>query len=261
MKRGMKAVLGLILVGVMLVAYGCGKDSSKKEPTKAQVKDELTGFNAAAEIEKLKGADLAAKVSKNIEEGYLKRAAAVGKEAWKKEPKNLQLLMNLSVVYMYQENYRGMVEVMRKAKEIAPNNPVVLNQLAWALIESKENVDEGVKLTEQALKSFNRPDKRQQSVPYLDTYAYGLYKQGKYEQAIAVWENILPNVQSGEIYIHLARAYEAKNAKVRAKETYKKALSFLELEIKDANIIQVEKQRLQRLEKATQDALAKLNAA
>ena len=73
-------------------------------------------------------------------------------------------------------------ECYRKALSLAPENPSCLNNLAWFLIQNDRNIDEGLELIDKALKI--RPNR----YLYLGNKGLGLYKQGKYNEALEVLE-------------------------------------------------------------------------
>lgn len=62
------------------------------------------------------------------------------------------------------------------------NEPVVVNDLAWFLIDTCRNIDEGLELVNKAL------EKRGFEYYLLDTKGWGFYKQGKYAEALKVLE-------------------------------------------------------------------------
>ncbi len=74
----------------------------------------------------------------------------------------------------------------RLALELDPRNPSRMSDLAWFLVNNDINVNEGMDLVQRALE--HRPD----NWYYLDTKGWGLYKQGRYEEALKVltdaWE-------------------------------------------------------------------------
>jgi tetratricopeptide (TPR) repeat protein len=70
----------------------------------------------------------------------------------------------------------------RKAVALEPDNPVLLNALAYFLINTENNLPEGLGFAETALKLS--PD----NSFYLDTKGWGLYKLGKYEEALKLLE-------------------------------------------------------------------------
>jgi len=93
----------------------------------------------------------------------------------------------------------------RKAFALDPGNPDRMHDLAWALIDHDIDIDEGVGLVEKALEIM--PDDSNM----LDTWGWGLFKQGKYEEALKAlrksWE--LKGPYSPVIYEHIQKTEQA----------------------------------------------------
>ncbi len=68
----------------------------------------------------------------------------------------------------------------RQALKLDPRNPEIMNDLAWFLIDNDIEINEGVDLIEKALEL--KPD----NWYYLDTKGWGLYKQGRFDEALKV---------------------------------------------------------------------------
>jgi tetratricopeptide (TPR) repeat protein len=85
------------------------------------------------------------------------------------------------------------------------NNPYRLNNLTWFLIDKGRNITEGLELADKAL--ILQPD----NYLYLDCKGWGLYKQGKYEEALKFLEKSwsLKPVYDHDIYLHLEAAKKA----------------------------------------------------
>jgi tetratricopeptide (TPR) repeat protein len=96
--------------------------------------------------------------------------------------------LNFSLAYIYTEGgYLDKAEnCYREALALEPENPSCLNNLGWFLVHNDINVEEGMKLLDKALAI--RPD----SYLYLENKGEGLYKQGKYDEALELlqksWE-------------------------------------------------------------------------
>ena len=96
-------------------------------------------------------------------------------------------------------------EYYRQALLLEPENPVRLNALAYFLIDKERNINEGLELIDKAFQSS--PD-----VYYMmDTKGWGLYKQGKYQEALEILQkswNIRREKASynHEAYLHLEAA-------------------------------------------------------
>lgn len=87
-----------------------------------------------------------------------------------------------SVGYIYSNAYlfEDAEKYLRQALKMEPDNPDRINTLAWFLIDKDINVDEGVDLIQKAL--VMEPD----TWRFIDTKGWGLYKQGKYEEALKI---------------------------------------------------------------------------
>jgi tetratricopeptide (TPR) repeat protein/AraC-like DNA-binding protein len=93
----------------------------------------------------------------------------------------------------------------QKALSLEPEKPDRVNNLALFLIDNDRNVNEGLKLVEKALEL--NPD----NFHYLDTKGWGLYKQGKFKEAIECLE-ISRDVKPGfdfDLYLHLEEVKKA----------------------------------------------------
>lgn len=98
------------------------------------------------------------------------------------------------------------IEYYRKALGFAAENPDRMNFIAWMLIDNDLNINEGLEIVDKAL--VLNPD----NYNYLDTKGWGLYKQGKYKEALEFleksWERLNPRYSYG-IYSHLEAAKKA----------------------------------------------------
>jgi len=116
-----------------------------------------------------------------------------------------QLLAQLGYLYSYADQNDEAENYYRQALELDPGNSERMHDLAWHLIDHDIDIDEGMKLVEKSL----------EIKPYdsyiLDTYGWGLYKQGKYEEALKVlnksWE--LRGPYDPDIYEHIQETEKA----------------------------------------------------
>jgi len=99
-------------------------------------------------------------------------------------------------------------EYYREALSLDPDNPDRINDLAYFLIEKDRDIDEGLELA----------DKRLALVPedfyVMHTKGFGLYKQGKYREALEIlqksWDLRMERaVYNHEAYLHLEAAKKA----------------------------------------------------
>jgi tetratricopeptide (TPR) repeat protein len=112
---------------------------------------------------------------------------------------------NLALAYEDASILNKAEEYYRQALSLEPENSERMNNLAWFLIDKDRNIVEGLKLIDEALELS--PD----SHHMLDTKGWGLYKLGKYEEALKLlersWE--LKPIYDHEIYLHLEAAKKA----------------------------------------------------
>jgi len=92
--------------------------------------------------------------------------------------------INFALGYIYTEGgYPDKAEnCYREAISIEPENPSCLNNLGNFLIDEDRNIEEGLELMNKALAL--RPD----SYLYLENKGKGLFKQGKYKEALELLE-------------------------------------------------------------------------
>jgi tetratricopeptide (TPR) repeat protein len=120
---------------------------------------------------------------------------------------------SLASIYTEAEILNKAEEYYRQALSIEPNSLERMNTLAYFLIINDRNINEGLELIDQALELS--PD----HYNYLHTKGWGLYKQGKYQEALEMlqksWDLRREKaVYNHEAYLHLE---EAKKAVAREK--------------------------------------------
>ena len=111
----------------------------------------------------------------------------------------------------------------RKALELNPGQPQVLNYLGYSLVEKRTNLEEALAMIEQAVEA--RPD----SGYIVDSLGWALYRLGRYEEAVvhmeraAELEPVDPIVND-----HLGDVYWAVGRKMEARFQWHRALSLIE---------------------------------
>ncbi len=100
-------------------------------------------------------------------------------------------------------------EYYRKALSLEPENPGSLKDLACFLIERDQDIKGGLDLIDKALEISP------ENIWYLDCKGWGLYKQGKYEEALKYIEKAwdLKPMYFHELFLHLEAAKKAANQK------------------------------------------------
>lgn len=100
----------------------------------------------------------------------------------------------------------------RRALELNPGQPQVLNYLGYSLVEQRRNLDEALEMIEQAVAA--RPD----SGYIVDSLAWVYYRLGRFEEAVEPMERaveLLPtdpiiNDHLGDVYWMVGRKREAR---------------------------------------------------
>jgi tetratricopeptide (TPR) repeat protein len=116
-----------------------------------------------------------------------------------------EIASSLGYLYMEADNMEKAEEYYRQALSLEPENPFRLNDLACLLIYNDRNVIEGMKLIEEAYKM------NLDLYYYGDCKGWGLYKQGKYNDALRFLEksDSLKPVYDHTLYLHLEAAKKA----------------------------------------------------
>jgi tetratricopeptide (TPR) repeat protein len=112
---------------------------------------------------------------------------------------------NLGGIYADAGILKKAEECYRQALSMQPDNPTMLNDLAWLLIDNVIDIKEGIELINKAL-SISPDD-----YAITDTKAWGLYKQGKYREALELIQRAWDQkpVYDHELFIHLEAAKKA----------------------------------------------------
>ena len=99
-----------------------------------------------------------------------------------------------------------------------PENHIAMNNLGYMLIDRDIDVNRGLSLVEKALHYLPGESS------YLDSKAWGLYKIGKYEEALKILEGLeASGMKADELWLHLAKVCEALKLDERAK-TYREKI-------------------------------------
>ncbi|WP_339108489.1 tetratricopeptide repeat protein [Thioclava sp. GXIMD4216] len=109
----------------------------------------------------------------------------------------------------------------RKALELNPGQPSVLNYLGYSYVEKGENLDEALKMIRQAVKAS--PD----SGYIIDSLGWALFRLGRYDEAVKEMEKAI-TLESVDPLVndHLGDAYWAVGRKREAQFQWKRAIAF-----------------------------------
>lgn len=133
---------------------------------------------------------------------YLAKYKAIREE---KSASEAAILTGIASIYKESGILDKAEEINRQALSLEPENPARMNSLAWFLINEDRNINEGLEIIDKALEL--KPDEAY----YLDTKGWGLYKQGKYKEALEFLEKSWKAhaVYDHEIYLHIEAAKKA----------------------------------------------------
>jgi tetratricopeptide (TPR) repeat protein len=114
-----------------------------------------------------------------------------------KEPYNANLYSMLGDIYYTRKNYEGVQKAYEASLYLAPDNPQVLNNLAWlyATCEDKRFRDH-----ERALMLAQRAASLEQTPYILDTLAESYYVNGMVDEAIATAKKALESAKQNKNY-------------------------------------------------------------
>ncbi|HBC79397.1 MAG TPA: hypothetical protein DCZ51_12245 [Bacteroidales bacterium] len=116
---------------------------------------------------------------------YIKEFISVRKENSYSEA---DILEGLGDMYWLAEKWDKGEEYYRKALSLEPENPARMNYLANLLIDKNRDLDEVAELMDKAMKLA---PSIYDYYNYSDTRGWGLYKQGKYQEALEVLQKTL----------------------------------------------------------------------
>ncbi|WP_425039636.1 tetratricopeptide repeat protein [Primorskyibacter sp. S187A] len=111
----------------------------------------------------------------------------------------------------------------RKALELNPDQPQVLNYLGYSLVEKKIKLDEALDMIERAVAA--RPD----SGYIVDSLGWVLFRLGRYEEAVPHMERATELMPIDPVVNdHLGDVYWAVGRKLEARFQWNRALSFID---------------------------------
>ena len=120
------------------------------------------------------------------------------------------------------DNWPGAEADFRKALELRPDQPQVLNYLGYSMLEMQINMEEALVLIEKAVEQ--RPD----SGYIIDSLGWGLYRLGRYEEAVGHMEKAVERMPIDPIVNdHLGDVYWAVGRYREAEFQWHRALSFV----------------------------------
>ena len=125
----------------------------------------------------------------------------------------------LATLYEANQEYDKAIERYRRLQVLAPDNVVVLNNLAYALAVRKKNVQEALPLAEKAYSLAK-------GAPNIaDTLGWIYYLAGQNDKAVKLLEEAARSApQNAEMHLHFAIVSEATGNKLAAQVSLRRAL-------------------------------------
>ncbi len=114
-----------------------------------------------------------------------------------KSPENPNLYQTLGDIYYNAKNYNGVKQAYEKSLDLKPDNPHVLNNLAWLYATCD---DISFRDPERALMLAKKAAKLLKAPHILDTLAESYFVNGKFEEAVAAELRALEIVRKNRSY-------------------------------------------------------------
>lgn len=126
----------------------------------------------------------------------------------------------------------------RKALELRPDQPQVLNYLGYSFLEMKTNYDEALSMIERAV------ELQPESGYIIDSLGWGLFRLGRYQEAVGHMENAVEKMPVDPIVNdHLGDVYWAVGRYREAEFQWHRALSFI---TDDTDLNDIDPDRIRR---------------
>lgn len=112
------------------------------------------------------------------------------------------------------------LQLLEEVFELDGENPEVLNDLGYTLIDSGKDISRGLQLAQKAFQ------KKPADAHILDSVAWGYYKSGQYDQALKYAERVADRLSGSALAnAHLGDIYQAVGRYREAESQYRKALT------------------------------------
>ncbi len=205
-------------------------------------------FSGKQSREALSQIDLESMASLWAEFRQWERALQVVQAARAAAPvRDVELLLLHSNVLEQLGRTQESLAVLREGQRMAPDHPILMNNLGYTLLENGGDLVEAARLIEAALK------KDPQSGSTMDSYGWVLFKQGKFTEAEAALRKAVElSPFSPEIRRHFGEVLLKLDRPTEALEQWERALAFVfpgrsELEKRTQELrIAVAKRRMQQ---------------
>jgi tetratricopeptide (TPR) repeat protein len=135
-------------------------------------------------------------------------------------------------------NWNDAERDFRKALDLEPDQPSVLNYLGYSMVEKQENLDEALGMIEKAVEQ--RPNEGY----IVDSLGWVYYRLGRYEEAVPQMEKAVSLMPVDPVVNdHLGDVYWAVGRTREAEFQWSRALSFI---TDETNLEEVKPERIRR---------------
>jgi Flp pilus assembly protein TadD len=152
--------------------------------------------------------------------GDLGNAISVAEQAQQLAPNDPEPVMFLAAMLQTAGRTSEARAKYQRVLELRPDNPFVLNNIAFSLVETGGNLDEALRLTQHALQ------KKPGHPTLTDTLGWIYLKKGMKDSAVQTFSNLVrQQPQDPTFRYHLGMAFLEKGDKTKAKSEFESALS------------------------------------
>ena len=137
------------------------------------------------------------------------------------EPEDWQLFYYRGISYERAKQWPPAEKDFQKALELSPDEPYVLNYLAYTWVERRENLDQALKMLEKAV------SQRPEEGFIIDSLGWAHYMLGRYPEAVGELERAVALAPTDPVLNdHLGDAYWKVGRQQEARFQWSRALSF-----------------------------------
>ena len=137
------------------------------------------------------------------------------------EPEDWQLFYYRGISYERAKQWPEAEKDFQKALELSPDEPYVLNYLAYTWVERRENLDQALKMLENAV------SQRPEEGFIIDSLGWAHYMLGRYPEAVGELERAVALAPTDPVLNdHLGDAYWKVGRHQEARFQWSRALSF-----------------------------------
>jgi tetratricopeptide (TPR) repeat protein len=191
-------------------------------------KKDMNGAEAAlkksCELDK-NNADALLKLGQvQVAKGSTEEAIATYQNSLKDNPREVSLYILMGELYESKQDWEHAKDAYQKALNLAPDNPVASNNLAYVILQTGGNVDLALSLAQTARRGM--PD----SPNAADTLGWVFYQKGAYKPAIDLFEEAIKLAEKNKspenptFHYHLGLAYDKNDQPALARQHLERVL-------------------------------------